>query len=91
MPKVVTTKGLVTSTPLLDEKGKPVTEEVKFGGRKVTHTVYEHTQHKADTVIEVDKETAKKLLAEGHAREHVEGLDDEGDFVDPTKSADPLT
>jgi len=89
MPKVVTTKGLVTSAPLLDEKGKPVTEEVKFGGRKVVHTVHEHMQHKADTVINVDKETAKKLLAAGHAREHVAGLDDD-DFVDPTKSADPL-
>ena len=88
MTKVVTIKGLVTSAPLLDEKGKPVTEEVKFGGRKVTHVVHEHTQHKADTVIEVDKATAKVLLAAGHVREHVQGLDE--DVVDPTKSPDPL-
>jgi hypothetical protein len=88
MPKVVTTKGLVTSTPLLDEKGKPVTDEVKFGGRKVTHIVHEHTQHKADAVIEVDKATAKALLAKGLVREHVAGLDEA--FVDPTKSFDPL-
>jgi hypothetical protein len=86
--KVVTIKGLVTSAPVLDEKGKPVTEEVKFNGRKVTHNVHEHTQHKADAVIEVDKATAKKLLEAGLVREHVSGID-EDDFVDPTKS-DPL-
>ncbi|MGZ6199180.1 MAG: hypothetical protein ACXWNL_16210 [Vulcanimicrobiaceae bacterium] len=88
MPKVVTIKGLVTSTPVLDAKKQPVTEEVKYGGRKVTHNVYEHTQHKADTVIEVDKATAKDLLARGLVREHVAGLDEE--LVDPTKSNDPL-
>lgn len=88
MPKVVTIKGLVTSAPLLDEKGKPVTEEVKFGGRKVTHTAHEHTQHKAGDVIEVDKATAKALLAAGLVREHVSGIDD--DVVDPTKGLDPL-
>lgn len=88
MPKVVTIKGLVTSAPLLDEKNKPVTEEVIFRGRKITHTVHEHTQHKADAVIEVDKTTAKALLAAGLVREHVAGLDE--DFVDPTKAFDPL-
>lgn len=88
MPKVVTIKGLVTSAPLLDDKNKPVTEEVIFRGRKVTHTVHEHTQHRADAVIEVDKATAKDLLSRGLVREHVRGIDD--DFVDPTKSNDPL-
>jgi protein-tyrosine-phosphatase len=87
MAKVVTTKSLVTSSPVLDPKGKPVTEEVKFNGRKVTHEVHEHTQHKADTVITVDAKTAKALIEAGHAREHTAGIDD--DIVDPTKS-DPL-
>lgn len=89
MPKVVTTKSVVLSKPLLDEKGKPVTEEVKFNNRKVTHIVHEHTQHSADAVVEVDKATAKELIAAGHAREHVAGLDEE--IVDPTKTVtDPL-
>jgi hypothetical protein len=88
MPTVVTTKSVVLSKPLLDEKNKPVTEEVKFNGRKVTHTVHEHTQHKAGAAVEVDRATAKALIAAGHAREHVAGLDD--DTVDPTKATDPL-
>lgn len=88
MPKVVTITGLVTSAPILDPKGNPQTEEIIFNGRKVTHVIHEHTQHKADAVIEVDKETAKSLLAAGHVREHVAGLDADEE-VDPTKN-DPL-
>lgn len=88
MPSIITTKSVVLSTPVLDEKNKPVTEQVKFGGRLVTHTVHDHTQHKASVVIEVDKVTAKALIAAGHAREYVAGLDD--DVVNPTKKIDPL-
>lgn len=88
MPTIVTTKSVVLSTPVLDAKGKPVTDEVKFGGRKVIHEVYDHVQHLAGTVIDVTKEVAKELISLGHAREHVKGLDD--DAVDPTKPVDPL-
>ncbi len=85
MPHVITTKSVVIGTPLFDEKGKPVTEEVKFGARKVTHQVHEHTQHEAGVVIEVSKALSAELIEAGHAREHVKGLDE--DIVDPTKPA----
>lgn len=91
MVKVVTVKGLVTSAPVLDEKGKPVTEQIKFRGRMVTHNVHEHTQHKADAVIDLDKATAKDLLVRGLVREHVAGLDDDDLLIDPTKNSDPLS
>ena len=93
MPHIVTTKSVVLSTPVVDGKGKPVTEKVKYNGREVEHQAHDHIQHKAGTVFEIgksiDKETAKSLVADGHAREHVAGLDDE---VTPIKGepADPL-
>lgn len=83
MPTIVTTKSIVTSVPLLDAKTqKHVTEEIMFNGRKKTHEVFVHTQHPANAVITVEKELAKALIAAGHAREHLAGLDDEE--VDPT-------
>lgn len=90
MPHIVTTKSLVISTPVVDEKGKPVTEESKFNGRKVVHQIHDHVQHPAGAVVFVeDKKFAKELIDNGHAREHVAGIDDD-EAVDPTKSADPL-
>jgi hypothetical protein len=89
MPHVITTKSVVISTPVLDEKTKkPVTEEVKFGARKVTHEVLEHTQHEAGVIIEVSKALAKELIEAGHAREHLSGVDE--DIVDPTKPSDDV-
>lgn len=90
MPTVVTTKGLVTSTPVLDPKtGKTITEEIMFNGRKVIRDVYEHIQHAAGAVISVEKKLAKVLVEGGHARPHDAALD--ADVVDPTKpSTDPL-
>ena len=83
MPHVVTTKSVVISTPVLDTKGKPVTDEIKWNGRKTIIELYDHIQHDAGTVLKLDDvDFAKKLVEDGHARDHLSGLDDE---VDPTK------
>lgn len=89
MPTIVTTKSVVLSTPVLDAKGKPVTDEVKWNGRKVVHELFDHVQHLAGAIVTVSKEVAAELIALGHARTHDKGID--GDIVDPTKvSVDPL-
>lgn len=83
MPTITTTKSVVLSTPVLDDKGKPQTEKVKFGNREVTHNILDHVQHPAGAVLDVDAATAKMLIAEGHARPAVAGIED--DEIDPTK------
>jgi hypothetical protein len=93
MKAIVTTKSVVLSTPVTDAKGKPVTEKVKWANREREHQVHDHMQHGAGTVLAVGEETdavnkvvskelADELVADGHAREHVSGLDDE---VSPVK------
>lgn len=83
MPHVVTLKSVVISTPVI-EKGKPLMDEAKFGGRKVTFHVHDHVQHEAGVQIEVSEEIAKELIEAGHAREQIVGVD-EVEAVDPTK------
>lgn len=88
MAKVVTTKSVVIGVPVLDAKGKPQTDEVKFGSRKVTINVHENVYHEADTVIDVSDEVAAELIEAGHAREVAVGLDEAP--VDPTKPVDDV-
>lgn len=87
MPHVVTLKSVVIGVPILDAKGKPVTEEVKFGPRKMTINVHENVQHEAGVTLEVTDEQAAELIEGGHAREVVVGLDEP---VDPTKPGDDV-
>lgn len=93
MASIVTTKSVVIGVPVYDSKGKPVTEKIKFGNREREHHVHDNTPHLAGTVFEigeesdpangiVSKELADELKADGHARDHVIGLDDE---VSPVK------
>lgn len=87
MPKVVTTISVVIGTPLVDSKGKPVMEKVKWNGREKEHHAHENTQYPANSVIDVDDELAKELIQAGHARDIVVGLDED---VSPIKTIDPL-
>lgn len=99
MKAIVTTKSVVLSSPVVDGKGKPVTEKVKWNGRDREHQVHDNVQHNAGTVLSIGEETdaaskvvskelAEELVADGHAREHVSGLDDE---VSPVKQDDVLS
>lgn len=67
--KIVTLKSIVLSEPVIDDKGKPVKETVKFNGRDVTHTLHKHTQHGANTALDVEDALAEELIAAGHARD----------------------
>lgn len=77
MPHVVTTQGVVLTVPALDGKGNPVKEIRKFGNREVEVEVVDHQRYDAETVIEVDEETATELLSAKLARPHHPELDPE--------------
>lgn len=89
MVKVVTTRSVTFTTPVLDSKGKPVTQKIKFKKREIESAVVDHHRHKAGEVINVEKDHAAELIEKGLARMPDATLDD--DPVDPTKSStDPL-
>lgn len=94
MASIVTTKSVVLSSPVFDGKGKPVMEKIKFANRDREHHAHDNSQHLAGTVFKigeendpfngvVSKELADELKANGHARDHVSGLDE--DEVSPVK------
>lgn len=89
MVKVVTTQSVTFTTPVLDSKGKPLTQKVKFKKREIDSPVVDHHRHKAGVLVDVEKDHAAELIAKGLARMPDATLDDEP--VDPTKSStDPL-
>jgi hypothetical protein len=84
MVKLVTTQSVTLTTPVLDSKGNPVTEKIKFNRREVTSQVVDHHRHKAGELIDVSRELADELVSKNIARVPEAALDDE---VDPTKPA----
>jgi hypothetical protein len=68
MVKVVTTKSVTFTTPVLDAKGKPKMTKLKYNKREIEAPLVDHQRHLAGTVIEVDKEFAADLIARKLAR-----------------------
>ena len=92
MVQIVTTKSVTFTTPVLDAKGKPLTQKIKWRKREVDAPVVEHHRHRAGEVIDVAEELAAELISNQHARMPDVALDD---IVDPTKpkvdtKVDPL-
>ncbi len=85
MVKVVTTKSVTFTTPVLDAKGKPQMTKLKYNKREIEAPLVDHQRHLAGTVIEVDKEFAADLIARKLARVPDVALDD---VVDPIKQTE---
>lgn len=91
MVKLITTRGVVYATPVI-EGGKPVMQKVKHNNREVTVPFVDHHRCEANQVINVPDQIAKELIAEKCARKYDAVLD--GDAVEADEGAaqtnDPL-
>lgn len=83
--KIITTKGVATAVPLLDDNRKPIRVDVKHNGIKRNIIAHETVHHPANTVLDLDDATAAELIAIGHAVRHDEAL-----APSEPASADPL-
>lgn len=89
MVKVITTKSVTYATPVIDPKTKkPIPTKIKHKGREIESYLVDHHRHRANELIDVDKDFAAELVEAGHARMPVVALDDVE--VNPTKQEDAL-
>ena len=65
----------VVAKMVLGKDGKPETQTLEFGGRRVTAPVYQNTTVEAGQIIDVDDEAAAEFIERGAAVEFDPDLD----------------